>query len=959
METHTIYPTSPKLVIEGVDPLYPDKGCDLCPLSTGVRTVCMPPEIYGDDSKGTVLVLGQGPGEMEDRQGRPNMGVSGQYLREQLAKVWEGGVVFDNAVRCRPEDPSKLPSTSIRMCRPYVAQTLLDAKPERIICLGSAAIESIVGRSYPPLSVRRGYTYLGSTPVLFLIHPAAGLRNRFVRGWFEEDLAWAVSARPQRHPEDAMLMLVRSREDALEAVVDLELADVTTWDLETFGSPFNEGFEILNLALTPSGAEYAYVLEKEQLDDPEISGPIFSYLRTAPTGGQNVKFDCVRLRARYGIRVENTVYDTMLWRRILQSDALARLEYQQALIGMAGEKDEAAGYVKAGVAELRAWIRRIQKAGGRREITAALLRTVKVLWCMDGALSPFDVKAPALIGIPYKLASGQNPLDLHLRETPGSMVDLSDWIWLGGFGEWGMLSEKEQGVIQRWIKRNGYKAPKEPGEWIELDDSKPTPLMGLPPGSLFSAIRRVSDGEEPKRYAFAAIPPLIRSRYNAKDTISTERLRAYLSERLEGRPDLKNVWESVVKGMHWALSEMEFNGIAADREAIHLLQGLMAQRIEEIGRQFDGIRQIVGFEDFNPGSTQQVGRLLFGKLGLKHGGFTPTGQYKATEAILRDIDHPVARSVLDLRKATHFKSQYADGMEAFIQDDGRIHPNFNIIGTATGRPSCDSPNLLNVLSAATIEGAMCRNIFVAPPGYVLIEFDQSQIELRIAAMLSGDDVMIDLFRQRVDFHLGTAKLIAPVLGEDPAALTKEHPLRRAAKDINFGVLYGESPDSLGKKLKISAGRAGQIQDAILGKFAKLRRWIAERLIFSRRTGTSRTWWGGEDFRERQLWRIGDSDDGSRENAERASCNSVIQGTAAEYTNASLPAVQRWIEDELVPAKMILTVYDSVLLEVREDAVDEVVDAVPEIMMSWPVKNGVPLKVDCKIGTAWGSMEERE
>lgn len=251
---------------------------------------------------------------------------------------------------------------------------------------------------------------------------------------------------------------------------------------------------------------------------------------------------------------------------------------------------------------------------------------------------------------------------------------------------------------------------------------------------------------------------------------------------------------------------------------------------------------------------------------------------------------------------------------------------------------------------------MCRDLFVAPEGHTLLEADYSQIELRVAAMLSGDPVMIQFFRDGVDFHLATAKMIAPMFNVDPGDVDKDHPLRDQAKIVNFATLYGDSAAGLAAKLGINKKMAAALQDAILGKFSRLKVWIAARLKHARLAGSCRTWWDGGDFRERPLWRIADADGPARETAERSSWNTPVQGTATEYTNASLGAVQRWIEDDFVPAKLVLTVYDSIILEVREDAVDKVAHGVRNIMESWPVMHSMPIVADLKVGRAWGSME---
>ncbi len=851
MKTLAVYPTPPKLAVEDDSsqaPLDVDPGCERCVLHERARTVCMSPELVagpaGSMIRPTVLVVGQGPGETEDRHGRPNIGQSGQYLRDQLKKLWTGDVVFDNAVRCAP-GARKVTPPMIAACRPYLARTVVEAKPDRILCLGAAAIQAVVGRGFPPLSVRRGYTYLGDTPVFFLFHPVMSLRNRFMRSWFEKDLAWALAAKPTRAPLHAACLMIETQADAQDAIEDMKLAETVTWDLETFGAPFNAEYDILNLALTPQDCDYAYVLEKQQLDDPTIATPIFAYLKQAWSGGQNIKFDVIGLHARYGVKVDRIAFDTMLWRRILNADALARLEYQQAMVGMAGDKDEAAGFVVEGKKELR--------------------------------------------------------------------------------------------------------------KMVKKPETVPKLFPSIPDGHMALALKRIAAGDKSDTYAYAAIPPLIRSVYNAKDTISTERVRAWLKGGFDQRPDLWRVWDSVVQSLNYAVTQMEYNGIAVSRPAVEQLRLAMTMKVDELQLRLNQHSEVPG-ENFSANSSDQVGKLLFETLGLPNKGRTPTGKWKCTAEILTALGNPAADDIINFRKASKFRSQYANGMAFFIRDDRRIHPNYQIAGTGTGRLSCAGPNLFNIPRPTSPEGKMCRDIFVAPDGHTLMEFDYSQIELRVAAMLSGDEVMIQFFKDGADFHLETAKLIAPIFNLNPDDITKEHELRDHAKTINFATLYGSPPEGMAAQLGVSVKMAKQLHNAILGKFVKLKAWIKVSLAETRKTGVARTWWDGAPFRERPLYAVGDSDGPARETAERSSWNTAVQGTATEYTNASLGAIQSWLEADFVPAKMVLTVYDSIMLEVRDDAIDEVATAAKAIMEGWPVAHDVPIISDLKMGRAWGSMQ---
>jgi uracil-DNA glycosylase family 4 len=802
----------------------------------------MPAELSDDELPTTLLVVGSSPTSDEDRRMRPFSGDSGQYFRGLVAKHWHGAVVYDYALRCA-QRRVKLAPSMISACRPYLANSFEHSRPARIICLGSEAITSVFGRSFPVLSVRRGYGYTSTgAPVFFLMHPSQATRNRFLRAWFEDDLRWALTATPTPLPHDAAAFLVKTSAEAVEAAEDLRCAPWVTFDIESFGSPFNVDHQILNLAFTPGESDYSYVVDKAQLEDEQVFAPFRRLLEDSnvPKGGHGVKFDMLGLFARYDVRVRNVTFDTLLSRRLLDADAEGRLETCQALVGMGGAKDEIAAYLKDGAKELRTL----------------------------------------------------------------------------------------------------FKKP----------DAKPA-MFREPSAALRRAAALIDQGEEPKRYTYDAIPSDVRTRYNAADTISTDRIKSLLDADFAEQPEIRQVWAKITRRLNNAVAAMERNGIGVSPAKILELQKMADAKIAASkGR-------LAQFGGFNPNSQPQVAELLYKTLGLPVLQQTGKGAPSVAAGVLEHLHHPVVQDILDYRRATHFKSQYADGMAFFVRDDGRIHPGIKIAGTTTGRPSCEEPNLLNIPRAESVDGKLCRDIFVADRGWSFVELDQSQIELRVAAMLSGDPVMTALFVAGEDFHLATARLIAPVFKRDPATLTKGDPLRTQAKAVNFSVLYGKDSYALAAEMGISAKAAQAIVEAILGKFQRLRVWIQQSLAFGQKHGYCRTWWDGQDFRRRPLWKIADHNDDERKTAERGSWNTPIQGTAAEFTNASLGAVQEWIEESPERernVRLVLTVYDSMLLEVRDEFVVDTARHCKKIAESWP-SNGVPLLSDVKVGKSWGSM----
>jgi len=638
----------------------PDTECARCALGPKAVTRCIPAEFAGQGGRPRLLVVGDAPTLQDDRQGRPFSAQAGQYLRQVFGrKAYD--VVYTYALRC-PASVKKLSKSMFDGCRPYLAQTIDDTAPERILCFGSSAIQAVLGKGYATADVRRGYAFTESgVPVFFLLPPGIALRNRVIRGYLESDLEWATTvdlATLVRPPVDGVVFLVTDADDVATAIGDLEISEAITLDLETFGRAGNAEFQVLNMSLTPAESGVAYVWDAEVFSRPELREPILDFLEDTriPIGGANVKYDLGCLLTGFGRHIL-TGFDTQLQRKLLCADILGRLSYAQTTIGMSGGKDEAKEYTTAGKRELNALAERKPKA---------------------------QVK-----------------------------------------------------------------------------------LFNLPPEQLDAALNRIRMGEDADAFSYAAIPPDVRSRYNASDTISSDRLRSKYLVEMAARPNIGEVWSRITRPLSDAVIMMEHNGVAVNRGRIMELQELMGQRVDET------LKVLVGYDNQvnwnHAPSILPVLRRITGR-----------NLPSTDKGVLGKIDHPCVNALIAYRRASKFKSTYADGMLGFIRDDGRIHTNFRIDGTESGRPSGEAPNLLNIPKPKTPDGRMCRNVFVAPilpgqPERVLVELDYSQIELRVAAMLSQDPIMIDFFKSGIDFHLATALMIAPLLVDLLSKRQHAHP----------------------------------------------------------------------------------------------------------------------------------------------------------------------------------------
>ena len=314
LEHLAIYPTKASLAcaVESTTPLSINQKCQMCSLCETSEKVCLPAE----GSPGGLLLVGMYPGTAEIRSGRPNWGVTGQYLRKLIAKYWDGPVVMDHAVKCYPN--KKKPTRGmVSSCRPYLAQIVQDSKPTRIIALGATAIEGLTGRSIAVRSARRGYCWLAysDVPVFFLPHPASAYSNRFLREQFERDFEWAVTVdkhTPEKPADGAVAWCVQTPEEAKYAVDSLRNCPWVAFDVETCGILYNKDFRLLSAAFCGKESEDVWVWDEAACEDVSTFGPVLDLLSDPQVKkvGQNVKYDVDAVYQSTGVNVQNIYGDT-------------------------------------------------------------------------------------------------------------------------------------------------------------------------------------------------------------------------------------------------------------------------------------------------------------------------------------------------------------------------------------------------------------------------------------------------------------------------------------------------------------------------------------------------------------------------------------------------------------------------------------------------------------------------
>ncbi|PZP24497.1 DNA polymerase I [Pseudomonas kuykendallii] len=429
--------------------------------------------------------------------------------------------------------------------------------------------------------------------------------------------------------------------------------------------------------------------------------------------------------------------------------------------------------------------------------------------------------------------------------------------------------------------------------------------------------------------------------YAAEDADVTLRLHQTLWGKLQATPSLAGVLRDIEMPLVPVLARIERNGALVDAN-------LLGRHSLELGEKMVALQreafELAG-EEFNLGSPKQLGTILYEKLGLPVISKTATGQPSTAEAVLAELaeqDYPLPKVIMQYRTLSKLKSTYTDRLPEQINPrTGRIHTSYHQAVTATGRLSSSDPNLQNI-PIRTAEGRRIRQAFIAAPGYRLLAADYSQIELRIMAHLAQDEGLLHAFRNDLDVHRATA---AEVMGVSLDEVTNEQ--RRSAKAINFGLIYGMSAFGLAKQIGVDRKQSQAYIDRYFTRYPGVLAYMERTREQASDQGYVETLFG----RRLYLPEIHAKNQGLRKAAERTAINAPMQGTAADIMKRAMVAVQAWLDDSGLDARVILQVHDELVLEVREDLVDPVRDKV-RALMSGAATLDVPLLVEAGVGANW-------
>lgn len=888
--------TDRRALVEDGEGLECDSGCTRCELHEGVRTVCLRPR----GTPGGLWVVGAYPGKVEDALAAPFSGPSGDYLRDLIRKHWSGPAAFDNALRCAPKR-RKLEPKFIEACRPYLTRTLQEVAPTRILSLGNEAIFGLTGRAVPTLSARRGYTWTSTgVPIYVLQNPAAAMRNKFVRQWFESDLHWALTAPPPKLPPwDESFTLVDTVDIAHECAEACERAGWFAFDTETFGPLYDEFFEVRCVAVVAGDSEHAYVWPTKSIFDGQIVEVLRDLLRRPRLRkvAHNISYDLEACHEGLGVEVVGPYGCTSLWRTSQFSDTETKLAVVSELVGMGGHKgvaDEALVLARRRVSRARATYARWLEQNER--VNPGLHKDVR------GA---FERQSRA-----------------RLSHRPWAQYDADAQVDSAVLA---LLSE-ETSADERVLQ--------------------------------YAALHPFAQAD---KFAYGVIDDDVLHRYCALDTVACARLSRLLYPKIMSFPPSRLVFEELIEPALPTFRSVQAWGMKMDRAALRQLQVYLGGRVDVLKTK---LTQYGDFNPNSHPQVRHLLFTKLGLPVIKMTKNRDRKKRVAStdhKVLLRLRNkHPAVAYLLDYRKVVKLLGTYAVALERHIRTDGRIHTSYHLDGARSGRLSSSDPNLQNQASRDA-DGKRIKACFCAEKGYTLVQLDYSQLELRVAAFLARDPKMRAIFQAGVDVHLRTAQMIAPIaFGVKPETITKGSDERAAAKTVVFGLLYGMEDTTLAANLNTTVEKAALIRSAILGEFRALARWIQQCIREARKTGYTWTYWldaSGQwvKARRRDLWLIDDNDEYRALRAEHGSYNTPVQGTASDLCLKSVSRIGAWIKHEQVPVRLIGTVHDSIMLEAPHAFVGECIYAGRRIMADYPTR-GIPLVIDAETGPTWGHLK---
>ena len=555
---------------------------------------------------------------------------------------------------------------------------------------------------------------------------------------------------------------------------------------------------------------------------------------------------------------------------------------------------------------------------------------------MEGASSGANVRAAYLpLGHSYAGA----PAQLPLTET---LAKLKPWLESPQHGKLGQHLKYDRHVFaSHGLRLRGIVEDTLLQSYVlESDKTHDLGALAARHCGLATISYDAVTGKGASRISFAQVDVARAAEYAAEDADVTLRVHQVLRPQLSAAPELEALYRDLELPIADVLFRIERNGVLIDAATL-------AQQSDELGRKIMALEaeaQALAGQPFNLNSPKQLAEILFKQQGLPVVKKTPSGGPSTDEEVLEKLaeDYPLPKKILEHRSFAKLKNTYTDKLPKMIDPaTGRVHTSFGQATAVTGRLASTDPNLQNI-PIRTAEGRRIRSAFVAPPNHRIVSADYSQVELRIMAHLSDDPRLLEAFAQGEDVHRATA---GEVFGLTPIEVTSEQ--RRAAKAINFGLIYGMSAFGLAKQIGVDRTAAQAYMDRYFARYPGVARYMEETRAGARDKGYVETVFG------RRLWlpEIRSSNAGRRQGAERAAINAPMQGTAADLIKRAMLAVQDWLDAQELQTLLILQVHDELVLEVPEAELALVREILPGLM-GGVAQLKVPLLVEVGVGANW-------
>ena len=585
---------------------------------------------------------------------------------------------------------------------------------------------------------------------------------------------------------------------------------------------------------------------------------------------------------------------------------------------------------------LEAWLKKIAKAD---------------LVALDTETTSLDPMKAELVGLSFAVEAGAAayvPLAHRYAGAPRQLeraavlARMRPWLEDAGRAKLGQNAKYDMHVLaNHGIRLAGIEHDTLLESYV-LESHRPHDMDSLAQRHLGLTTITYDDvtGKGAARIGFDQVTVERATEYSAEDAEVTLKLHQVLLPQVQAEEKLERIYREVEMPLVTVLFNMERNGVLLDTTLLKELSREFGEKMADIEVQ----AHAQAGQPFNLNSPRQIQEILFEKQGLTPVKKTPSGQPSTDEESLEELalDHPLPKLILDFRTLAKLKSTYTDKLPDSIDPrTGRVHTNYGQAIAVTGRLASNDPNLQNI-PIRTAEGRRIREAFVASAGAHIVSADYSQIELRIMAHISQDAGLLAAFAAGEDIHTATA---AEIFGLSPKAVTAEQ--RRYAKVINFGLIYGMSAFGLARQLGLERAAAAQYMDRYFARYPGVAGYMQRTREQAREQGYVETVFG------RRLWlpEIRGSNPARRQGAERAAINAPMQGTAADLIKMAMIAVDRWLAEKRLAAKLIMQVHDELVLEVPDAELERVKRELPQ-RMSGVAQLSVPLVVDVGAGPNW-------